>query len=69
MPAAHPVDIETWLARRGVPALARRGQVVVEGARGIAWVVGHRIDAGHRVAEGTKAVARLTLRWKPAPTR
>jgi tRNA(Ile)-lysidine synthase len=69
MPAAHPVEIETWLARRGVPALARRGQVVVEGARGIAWVVGHRIDAGHRVAEGTKAVARLTLRWKPAPTR
>lgn len=60
---AREVVIGAWLARRGMPALARRGQVVVEGASGVAWVVGHRVDRRHLVGPRTQTVAVLSLRW------
>ncbi len=51
--------VAAWLSRAGVPGLARRGQVVVEGVSGVAWVVGRRLDAGHAVAKGARRVALL----------
>jgi tRNA(Ile)-lysidine synthase len=61
---AAPVGEATvagWLARRGVPAILRRATWVVEGASGVAWVVGHRIDARHAVTPATRVVARLRV--------
>jgi len=56
-----PTRVDAWLARQGVPAFVRRGQLVVAGTRGVAWVVGRRLDAGHRVTETTRQVAILRL--------
>lgn len=59
----RPVGVLAWLARRQVPVFLREAQVVVEGASGIAWVPGHRVDRSHAVGEGTRTVAHLTVRW------
>ena len=55
------VDIHAWMSRRGLPHLVRRGTLVLEGAHGIAWVVGERIDARHAVTAETQQVARIRL--------
>jgi tRNA(Ile)-lysidine synthetase-like protein len=57
------VDVVRWLSRRGYPRLARRGQLVVEGAAGIAWLVGVRVDRRHVITPSTTTVARLALDW------
>ncbi len=59
--AAGPVDIHAWMSRRGLPLLARRGALVLEGAQGIAWLVGERIDAQYAVTPRTERVARIRL--------
>ncbi|MDJ0523103.1 MAG: tRNA lysidine(34) synthetase TilS, partial [Planctomycetota bacterium] len=53
--------VKAWLSKAGVPAFVRRGQLVVVGERGVAWVVGRRLDAGHAVTDETKRVAILTV--------
>ena len=50
------VDVGAWLAKQGVPGFARRGVLVLEGACGVAWVVGRRPDARHAVTEKTTRV-------------
>lgn len=59
--AGGPTRIVAWLSRRGVPRLARRGQLVVCGSRGVAWVVGRRVDRDHAVGDLTRRVARLEI--------
>jgi tRNA(Ile)-lysidine synthase len=59
--SGRPTAALPWLAKRGVPAAARRASLVVEGARGVAWVVGERIDAHHAVGPETKTVALLRV--------
>ncbi|MHC5012577.1 MAG: tRNA lysidine(34) synthetase TilS C-terminal domain-containing protein, partial [Planctomycetota bacterium] len=61
---AHPVEIDAWLARRGVPRRIRRGLWVLEGAHDIAWVPGYRIDRSHAVTPETKRVAHVRIRWR-----
>jgi hypothetical protein len=58
---AGEVGVADWLARRGVPGVLRERMWVVEGRAGIAWVVGHRIDAAHAVAPTSRAVAILRV--------
>ena len=58
--AAAPTSVSRWLSKQGVPAFARARTYVVEGHQGIAWVVGHRIDARH--ALGTESRVAATLR-------
>lgn len=53
--------VRAWLSKRGVPQIARRGQLVVEGDGGIAWVVGRRVDQRHLVAAETREVAVLRV--------
>lgn len=53
--------VSAWLSRQGVPAFVRRGQVVIAGERGVAWVLGQRIDAHHAVEAGTRSVAILEV--------
>ena len=60
-----PTVVARWLSKRGIPALGRRGQLVLEGENGIAWVIGQRVDAAHAVGSETKTVA--ILRLEPAP--
>jgi hypothetical protein len=55
-------SVKAWLSRQGVPGFVRRGQLVVAGAHGVAWVVGRRLDAGHAVGDGTRQVAVLEVR-------
>ncbi len=59
--ARGAVEVEQWLARHGVPRLARRATLVVEGASGIAWVLGARLDATHALTPATIEVAALRL--------
>jgi hypothetical protein len=59
--AGRPTGVTAWLAKRGVPASARHASLVVEGAHGVAWVVGERIDAAHAVGRETDAVALLRV--------
>jgi tRNA(Ile)-lysidine synthase len=57
-----PTDVAEFLARQSWPAWLRRGvRVVVAGDGRVAWVVGHRIDAGFAVGPRTTAVARLEV--------
>lgn len=53
--------VTRWLSRRGIPGFARRGVLVVEGASGIAWVVGQRLDARHAITDTTDRALRLAL--------
>ncbi len=55
------VRIQRWLSKRGVPRWGRRGQLVVVGDNGVAWVVGHGLDAGHEVRPETRDVVHLSL--------
>ncbi len=59
--SGHEKRIHAWLSKRGVPAIARRGQLVVEGAHGVAWVVGRRVDARHVIGPETTDVAVLKV--------
>lgn len=59
--AGGPVDIHAWMSRRGLPLLARRGALVLEGDQGTAWLVGERIDARHAVTAQTERVALVRL--------
>ena len=56
-----PTQVRTWLARQGLPAFVRRGQLMVVGANGVAWVVGRRLDRGHAITKETRRVAILEL--------
>ena len=47
--------------RHGIPRLARRALLVVEGAHGLAWVVGLRIDAAHAVGPTTGPAIHLRV--------
>ncbi len=57
----HAVPVLRWLAKRQVPRWLRARQLVVAGASGIAWVCGHRVDAGHAVLPTTTRVAILEV--------
>jgi len=58
---SRAVRIHPWLSKRGVPRFARRGQLVLEGDAGIAWVVGRRVDRTHAVGPKTRRVALLEV--------
>jgi hypothetical protein len=47
--------------RHGIPRLARRALLAVEGAHGLAWVVGLRIDATHAVGAPWRAATHLRI--------
>lgn len=59
--AGSRTDVRAWLSRRGLPQLARRGQLVLVGSHGIAWVVGQRVDKHHAVGAATRYVTLATL--------
>ena len=56
-----PRQVARWLARHGVPGFVRRAQIVLEGAGGVAWIVGRRMDARHAVTPETRSVAILRV--------
>ncbi|MFV1959967.1 MAG: tRNA lysidine(34) synthetase TilS [Planctomycetota bacterium] len=60
--SGRAVDLDRWLARQRVPRRVRPFEVVLEGERGIAWVVGRRIDLDHAVGAATRTVARMEAR-------
>lgn len=60
-PTEAPLGVLTWAARLGVPRDVRRRLQVLEGASGIAWVPGARIDADHAVSDATERVAIVSL--------
>jgi tRNA(Ile)-lysidine synthase len=62
----HAIEVETFLAKQGVPAIVRRGTLVVEAADGvIAWVVGHRIDRRFAVHFETARVTLVEINVRP----
>lgn len=58
---AEPTSVTRWLSKQGVPAFARARTYVVEGHQGIAWVVGHRIDARHALDTDSRVAAALRI--------
>lgn len=56
-----PVEVEAWLRRHGVPRLARRSMLAVEGTHGLAWIVGWRREAAHACdGDGPRVLLRVT---------
>ena len=49
--------IGAWLAKQGVAGFVRRGLLTQDGAHGIAWLVGRRVDARHAITDATQRVA------------
>lgn len=64
--SGRALRVTAWLAKRGVPRAARARAWVLEGERGVAWVVGSRIDAGHALTPRTRRVAYVGLSGLPA---
>jgi tRNA(Ile)-lysidine synthase len=53
--------VSEWLSKAGWPEVLRRGVRVLESPAGIAWVVGHRIDARFAVRSTSARVAVVTV--------
>ena len=60
--SGRQVRVMPWLSKHGVPKFIRRALLVLEGAQGVAWIVGQRPDARHAVTERTERVAIVRLR-------
>ncbi|MFM8385615.1 MAG: tRNA lysidine(34) synthetase TilS [Planctomycetia bacterium] len=61
-----PVEVEAWLRRHGVPRLARRAMLALEGQAGLAWIVGWRVEASHAPQAGANAAGAVRARVGPA---
>ena len=59
------VAVGSFLGKQGVPEVLRRGVRVAESDTGIAWVLGHRIDARYAVTSRTRTVAVLEAGIRP----
>ncbi len=55
------VSVRRWLSKRGVPRWSRRGQLVVRGENGVAWIVGHGVDARHEPRGETTRIVWLSV--------
>ena len=56
-PQREPVRVLVWLKKQGIPRSARAASAVLVGVRGVAWVVGRRVDRDHAVGAVTRRVS------------
>ncbi len=64
--AGGRVRVAQWLQRRGVPAFVRRQVWVLEGRRGVAWVVGYRVDRDHGLGTHSTQAVRVRASFSRA---